>query len=59
MISKNKLSEVDFPPDAIIGGVVRGNITFIAHGDSELKPNDRVVVFALPSAIGSLGKFFS
>jgi trk system potassium uptake protein TrkA len=58
LISRTKLKDAGFPKDAIIGGVVRGNASFIAQGDSEIKPNDRVVVFALPSAIDSLAKFF-
>lgn len=58
-ITKGKLKEVSLPKDAIIGGVVRGDAAFIAKGDSEIKPYDRVVVFALPSAINKVGKFFN
>ena len=59
LITMHKLREIDFPNDAIIGGFVRGNSSFIAQGESELKPNDRVVVFALPSAVSAIGKFFN
>lgn len=58
-ITKGKLKQVSFPKDAIVGGVVRGDTAFIAKGDSEIKPYDRVVVFALPSAINKVGKFFN
>ncbi|MGE0079421.1 MAG: Trk system potassium transporter TrkA [Bacteroidales bacterium] len=58
-VTKGRLKEVSFPKDAIIGGVVRGDSAFIAKGDSEIKPYDRVVVFALPSAINKVGKFFN
>ncbi|KAB2872266.1 MAG: Trk system potassium transporter TrkA [Bacteroidales bacterium] len=58
-ITKGKLKHVSFPKDAIVGGVVRGDTAFIAKGDSEIKPYDRVVVFALPSAINKVGKFFN
>lgn len=58
-ITKGRLKDVSFPKDAIIGGVVRGDTAFIAKGDSEIKPYDRVVVFALPSAINKIGKFFN
>lgn len=58
-ITKGKLKEISLPKDAIIGGVVRGDAAFIAKGDSEIKPYDRVVVFALPSAINKVGKFFN
>ncbi|MEG2319354.1 MAG: TrkA C-terminal domain-containing protein [Mucinivorans sp.] len=47
-----------FPVDAIVGGVVRGDLAFIAVGNTELRAYDRVVVFALPSAIGKVGRFF-
>ncbi len=58
-VTKGRLKDVSFPKDAIIGGVVRGDKAFIAKGDSEIKPYDRVVVFALPSAINKVGKFFN
>jgi trk system potassium uptake protein TrkA len=58
-ITAAPLREVGFPGDAIIGGVIRGKNSFIAHGDTHIKPYDRVVVFALPSAIFSVGKFFN
>lgn len=56
--TRSKIRHIDFPHDAIIGGVVRGELAFIASGDTQIKPYDRVVVFALPSAIGKVGKFF-
>lgn len=59
IVTKGKLKHVNFPKDAIIGGVVRGEQAFIAKGDSEIKAYDRVVVFALPSAINKVGKFFN
>jgi trk system potassium uptake protein TrkA len=53
------LSEIDFPREAIIGGVTRGKKAFIAHGDTRIKPYDHVVVFALPGVIHTVGKFFN
>lgn len=57
--TKEKIRNLDFPKDALIGGIVRGDKTFIAIGDTEINAYDRVVVFALPSAIGRIGKFFN
>lgn len=57
--TKNKIRDLEFPRDAIIGGIVRGDKTFIAMGNTEINAYDRVVVFALPSAISRIGKFFS
>ncbi|MCK4661658.1 MAG: Trk system potassium transporter TrkA [Bacteroidales bacterium] len=58
-ITKGTLKEIKFPKDAIVGGVVRGKSAFIAIGDTRVKPNDKVVVFALPSAIHKIGDYFN
>jgi trk system potassium uptake protein TrkA len=58
-VTKGKIKDINFPKDAIIGGVVRGESSHIAKGDTEIKAYDRVVVFALPSAINKVGKFFN
>lgn len=57
-ITKGKLKDIGFPQNAIIGGVIRGNESFIAVGDSEIKAYDRVVVFALPNVVKEVDKFF-
>ena len=57
-VSQGRLMDISFPKDAIVGGVIRGKNSFIAQGDTQLKDNDKVVVFALPSAIPKMKKFF-
>lgn len=57
--TKAKISNLAFPLQAIIGGIVRGDKATIAVGDMEIAAYDRVVVFALPSAISKIGKFFN
>jgi len=59
VITRDSLRNINFPENAIIGGVVRGNSSFIANGDTIIKPNDRVVVFSLPESITAVGKFFN
>ena len=59
LITRKKLRDANFPKDAIIGGVVRGTSSFIANGETEIKVNDRVVVFALSTSVGIIGKFFN
>lgn len=59
LVTKGKIKDINFPKDAIIGGVVRGDASYIAIGSTEIKAYDRVVVFALPSAINKVGKFFN
>jgi trk system potassium uptake protein TrkA len=56
--TKGTIKDIKFPKNSIIGGIIRGNSSFIAKGDTRIKPNDRVVAFALPSALKDIGKYF-
>jgi trk system potassium uptake protein len=58
-ITKGTLRSLEFPRDAIVGGGTREGVPFIATGDTMIKPNDKVVVFTLPSAYERLSKFFT
>ena len=58
-ITKANLRNIEFPKDAIVGGVIRGKKGFIAIGDTHIQADDRVVVFALPSAVKKLDNFFN
>lgn len=58
-ITKGTLRSIDFPKNAIVGGGTRDGVPFIATGDTMIKPNDKVVVFTLPSAYEKLSKFFT
>lgn len=58
LITRGAVKTIDIPKDAIIGGVVRGKSSFIVHGNTQIKPNDIVIVFALPSAKFKIGRFF-
>ena len=57
-ITERPISEINFPKNAIIGGLVRNNAGFIATGNTWIQPGDRVVVFSMPSAVGEVSKFF-
>ena len=57
-ITKAMLKDIDFPRNAIIGGVIRGSESFIAVGDTRIEPYDRVAVFALPDTVKEVDKFF-
>lgn len=59
LVTRGKLKDVEFPPDAIVGGIIRERKGFIARGNSQIMEGDHVVVFALPSAVSVVGKFFS
>ena len=58
-ITKAPLRDLHFPKDAVIGGVIRGSEAIIAVGDTQIRPYDRVAVFAMPSALKQIEKFFS
>ena len=59
LITTAPIKDLNFPKDAVIGGVIRGQEAFIAVGPTIIKPHDRVAVFALPSALSKLEKFFA
>ena len=57
-ITRRPLKSMGFPDNAIIGGIIRGNESFIAVGDTHIQAYDRVAVFALPEAVKEVDKFF-
>lgn len=57
--TKLPVAELGFPADATIGGIVRADNVFLVGGATQINAYDRVVVFALPSAITKIGRFFN
>ena len=57
-ITKGALKDIDFPANAIIGGVTRGSDAFIAVGSTRIEAYDRVAVFALPEAVKEVDRWF-
>ena len=57
-ITKKMLKNMNFPKNAIIGGIIRGNQSFIAVGDTQIQAYDRVAVFALPDVVKEVDQFF-
>ena len=57
-ITRGPIKDIEFPANAIIGGVIRGSEAFIAVGDTIIEPYDRVAIFALPETIREIDKFF-
>ena len=57
-ITKHMLKDMNFPKNAIIGGIIRGNEAIIDVGDTQIQAYDRVAVFALPEAVKEVDKFF-
>ena len=57
-ITKKPLKDIEFPANAIIGGIIRGGDSFIAVGSTHIEAYDRVAVFALPDAVKEVDKYF-
>ncbi len=57
-ITKAALKDLDFPANAIIGGVIRGGDSFIAVGNTKIQAYDRVAVFAMPDSVKEVDKWF-
>ena len=57
-VTKAPLKDLSFPRDAIVAGVVRGNDSFIAVGDTRIEDYDRVAIFALSHSIKEIDKLF-
>jgi trk/ktr system potassium uptake protein len=54
-----KLREAKLPPGVLVGAVVRGDEVLVARGDTVIKPDDRVVIFAVAEAVPRVEKMFS
>ncbi|QQS36810.1 MAG: Trk system potassium transporter TrkA [Ignavibacteriales bacterium] len=57
--TKKPVKDLHFPKEAIIGGIIRGDESFITIGETQIRANDKVVVFSLPDAVDKLTKFFT
>lgn len=57
-ITKAPLSEIRFPENAVIGGVIRGQEAFIAVGSTLIQEGDQVAVFTIPQSVRLIDKFF-
>lgn len=52
------IKSLDFPKDAVIGGVIRKEEGLIALGDFEIQPGDRLVICCLPEVTSKIESFF-
>ncbi len=58
-ITKKPLLKIDFPKNALLGGVIRNEQVIIPTGNTQIAAGDKVVVFALPGAVKKVEKLFS
>lgn len=57
-ITKNPIKNLRTPEGSLIGGIIRGDNSYIAIGDFQIEENDKVVVFALPGISHKIEKMF-
>ncbi len=58
LVNAGVIRELDFPREAIIGGIIRDGKGIIALGDFIIREGDKVVVCTLPKAIPRIEKMF-
>jgi trk system potassium uptake protein TrkA len=58
-ITKGPIRKVKTPPGSLIGGIIRGDQSYIATGDFQIEAGDKVVVFAIPEAIYKVSTLFN
>ena len=57
-ITKKPLRELKMPAGVLIGGIIRGEESYIAVGDFKIEPGDNVVVFSMPGTKNKVEKMF-
>jgi len=57
-IVKKPVKDISFPDGCIVGGILSNGSVEIATGDSQIKPNDRVIIFTLPAAVNKVTRLF-
>ncbi|MAL16136.1 MAG: Trk system potassium transporter TrkA [Balneola sp.] len=57
-VTQKPIKKLKLPEGCVIGGVLCEGSVEIATGETEVKPNDRVMIFCVPSAIDKITKLF-
>lgn len=58
IVTKRKVKDLDLPAEATIGGIVRAGEGILVNGETQIIPNDTVVVFCKSHVIRNLERFF-
>lgn len=57
-ITRKKVRDLDFPPEAELGGLVRDGEGMLVNGETQIQPGDTVVVFCHGTDISRIEKYF-
>jgi trk system potassium uptake protein TrkA len=52
------LMEMNAPPQSIVGAILRGNDVVIPRGQDQIRPQDRLLVFATADTVGRVRDYF-
>jgi trk system potassium uptake protein TrkA len=53
------LADLEFPEGAVLGAIMRDGQVIMPRGRDAVRRNDRVIVFAMPDAIGRIERLFA
>ncbi len=56
---KKPIGKLHMPEEAVVGSILRGTQVIVPRGGIQIEEGDRVVVFALPSAVDAVQKIFT
>jgi trk system potassium uptake protein TrkA len=55
----HSLQELPLPSGAVIGGILRKGEAFVPTGSTDIRPEDHLIIFALPKAMNRVEELFS
>lgn len=58
-ITKSQIKSIRLPENVNIGGIVRDGVGSIVYGNTQILPNDHVIVFCISSAIRKVETLFN
>jgi len=58
-ITCKQVKSLNLPHDMTLGGLIRKGRPMMVEGDTQIEPDDRVMVFCLDSAMSKLKKYFN
>lgn len=58
-VVKKPIHKISFPQGCVVGGILSNGSVEIATGQSQIKENDRVIIFCLPEAVDKLTSLFN
>ncbi|MBQ0159492.1 MAG: Trk system potassium transporter TrkA [Bacteroidales bacterium] len=56
--TRHTIRELHLPTGSTLGGIIRGNESLLPTRDLQIKPKDKVIVFALPKVMDQVSKLF-